>query len=72
MGGNAALPPDQIVGTQVSDAISPYEHMPVDAGWSYYYVITAVNDLTLAESIASNEVSAIPLLPDRTDGQVIW
>jgi len=72
VGGNAALPPDQIVGTQVSDAISPYEHMPVDAGWSYYYVITAVNDLTLAESIASNEVSAIPLLPDRTDGQVIW
>jgi len=72
IGGNAGLPPNEIVGTQIPTVVSPYDHTGLEAGFPYYYVVTATSAITGFESVASNEVSAIPLTPARSDGRIIW
>jgi lysophospholipase L1-like esterase len=45
-------------GTKIADAASPYTHVDLSNGTTYYYVITAVNQY--GEGIESQEASAAP------------
>ena len=71
IGGNAALPPAEIIGIEIPLVTSPYNHTGLGTS-SYYYVVTATSAITGFESIASNEVSAIPFQPTHTAGHIIW
>jgi len=72
IGGNAEKHRSAIAGTEISDVTSPYLHTSLEPGETYYYVVTAYDDVLEAESIASNEVSADPLAPPNSTGQIIW
>jgi len=50
-------------GTKIENVTSPYDHMGLTNGKTYYYIVTAVKN---GESAESDEASAIPavLLPD--------
>ena len=72
IGGNAGFPAVNIVGTQIPNVTEPYEHTGLDAGIEYFYVVTAYDTATVLESVASNELSGIPLNIPSTIGQIIW
>ena len=48
-------------GTKITGATSPYTHIGLTNGTTYYYIVTAVN--LGGESIASSQVNATPLPP---------
>jgi len=68
LGGTRIPPlPDITVGVT-----SPYIHIDLEAGLTYYYVIAAYDTETAQYSVASNEGSGMPLAPPNTTGQIVW
>lgn len=63
-----------VAGTQIPNVTSPYVHSNLDFNppLPYYYVVTAYDTETLAESVASNEMSGVPLKPPSAVGNIIW
>jgi len=63
-----------VAGTPILNVTSPYAHsdLPYNPLLTYYYVVTAYDTDLLAESVASNEMSATPLKPPTSNSHVIW
>jgi len=70
--GNAGLARNLLVGTEIPNVTSPYDHTGIGAGVDYYYVVLAYDTSTSLYSVASNELSSVPFGPQFTDGRIIW